>query len=432
MPASVGSALQVKTTSAALGTLLVAIAWALPSVAATVPVPVPVPTPSPESVRYYDSGNILWIVATLWGFLVPAVILFSGFSARLRDWATRIGKYWYFTVVLYFAFFLMTLFVADVALDYYADFVRPHEYGLSCQAFGKWLRDELVNLAIGLAAGALFLWIPYLLLRRATRRWWLYTWLFSIPVLLCVSFVEPIWIEPLFNRFGPMQDPALEARILGLAHRAGIEGADVYEVDKSVDTNELNAYVTGIGGTKRIVLWDTIIHQSPPDELLVVMGHEMGHYVLGHVWKGLIFGSLISLLGLWLVHRCAGWILVRTTARTRVSALGDLASLPLLMLLFEVFIFLLSPLFLAYSRHFEHEADRFGLEITQDNHDCATAFVRFVGHDLAYPSPGPLYVFWRSSHPPLAERIEFCNTYHPWLEGRPGRYAAYFKAPLRP
>lgn len=414
-----------------LAAVLLVIGSALgPVVAASTVVPVPVPTPSPEAIRYYHSGNVLWIVSLLWGFLVPAAIWFSGFSARLRNWAARIGKHWYFTLVLYFVLFWVTLFLASVALDYYADFVRPHAYGLSSQAIGKWLHDEFINVTIGLIAGAAFLWIPYLLLRRATRRWWLYTWMVSIPIFFFVALVEPIWVEPLFNRFGPMQDKTLEAQILDLAHRAGIEGANVYEVNKSVDTNELNAYVTGIGGTKRIVLWDTIIKQSTPGELLGVMGHEMGHYVLGHVWRGLIFGSLVLLVGLWLVHRSAGWLLRRFAGRTGVSELGDIASLPLLMLLFSVFIFLLSPLLLAYSRHQEHEADRFGLEITRDNHDCALAFVTFVEHDLAYPSPGPLYVLWRSSHPTLAERIEFCNDYHPWLEGRAGRYSAYFKMPI--
>jgi Zn-dependent protease with chaperone function len=436
--------MQVKVTGTwmALLTSLIMIGFALPVPAAAtaadtqgspaagssaLQAPVPLPPPSPEAVRLYQSGNVLWVVSTLWGFLVPALIWFSGFSARLRDWATRIGKHWYFVVVLYFAFFTLTLFAANVALDYYSDFVRPHAYGLSSQAFGKWLHDELVNLGIDLGAGALFLWVPYLLLRHATRRWWLYTWLASIPILLCITLVEPIWIEPLFNHFGPMQDKALEARILELAHRAGIEGADVYEVNKSVDTNELNAYVTGIGGTKRIVLWDTIIKQSTADELLLVMGHEMGHYVLGHVWRGLILGISVLFLGLWLVHRCAAWILGRFAVRTGVSQLGDVASLPLLILIFSVFIFVFTPALLAYSRHLEHEADRFGLEITHDNHDCATAFVKFVQHDLAYPTPGPLYVLWRSSHPPLAERIDFCNNYHPWLDGKAERYAAYFK-----
>jgi STE24 endopeptidase len=399
-----------------------------PAVSGATP-PVPIPIPSPEAVRFYRSGNVLWIVSTLWGFLVPALILFTGFSARLRDWAKRIGKHWYFVVVLYFVFFTLTMFLANVPLDYYSDFMRPHDYGLSSQTFGKWLQDEWISVGIGLIAGALFLWVPYLLLQHATKRWWFYTWIASIPVLLCISFVEPIWVEPLFNHFGPMQDKALETRILELAHRARIEGANVYEVNKSVDTNELNAYVTGIGDTKRIVLWDTIIKQSTPNELLVVMGHEMGHYALGHVWRGLMLGSLVLLVGLWLVHRCAGWVLRRYAARTRVTELGDVASLPLLMLIFGLFVFAFKPALLAYSRRQEHEADRFGLEITRDNHDCATAFAKFTQHDLAYPTPGPLYVLWRSSHPPLAERISFCNNYHPWLEGQIGRYSMYFTPP---
>jgi Zn-dependent protease with chaperone function len=388
--------------------------------------PVPIPTASPLSERHYESGNVLWIVSTLWGFVVPAVILFSGLSAFLRDRATRLGKYWYFSLVIYLALLTAIIFAVNLPLDYYAGFVRPHEYGLSSQSAGKWLHDEFVGLGLGLAAGALLLWIPYLLLKHATRRWWLYTWLASIPITLFVALVEPIWIEPLFNRFGPMQDTRLEERILDLAHRAGIDGAHVFEVDKSVDTNELNAYVTGIGSTKRIVLWDTIIKQFTPGELLMVMGHEMGHYVLGHVWHGLLLGSAVLLLGLWLIHRVSAWVLRRFGVKTGVTVLGDFASLPLLMLMFGVYTFLFQPALLAYSRHTEHEADRFGLEITHDNRACGTAYVKFVQHDLAYPNPGPLYQLWRSSHPPLAERIRFCNEYHPWREGKAGRYQEYF------
>jgi STE24 endopeptidase len=399
-----------------------------PADAAALLAPVPVPTPSPQVIRYYRTGNVLWAIATVWGFLVPAVLLFSGFSARLRTLATRLGRYWYFALVIYFALFSLTVAALNLPLDYYAEFVLPHRYGLSSQALGKWLHDVWVNFGIGLIAGALLLWIPYLLFKHASKHWWLYTWIASIPIMLCVALVEPIWIEPLFNHFGPMQDTALEGRILELAHRAGIEGANVYQVDKSVDTNELNAYVTGIGGSKLIVLWDTIIKHFTADELLMVMGHEMGHYVLGHVWRGLIFGSLTLLAGLWLIHLSIGWVLARFGARTGVTQLADIASLPLLMLMFGVFIFAFRPAVLAFSRDMEHEADRFGLEITHDNHACATAFTKFVQHDLAYPTPGLLYKIWRSSHPPLAERIEFCNSYHPWREGVSGRYQRYFSA----
>ena len=389
--------------------------------------PVSVPVPSPESVRHYQTGNILWIVSTLWGFFVPGLILFTGFSAKLRGWAKYRGKYWYPTLVIYFVLFTLVTSVLDLPLEYYATFVRPHDYGLSSQLFGKWLQDELIGLALGLVLGALVLWIPYLLLKKSPRRWWFYTWLASIPVMVFLAFVEPIWVEPLFNHFGPMQDKALETQILDLAHRAGIEGAHVYEVNKSVDTNELNAYATGIGGTKRIVLWDTIIKQFTPDELLMVMGHEMGHYVLDHVWKGLAFFSGLLLLGLWLVHRTAGWVLRHFAEMTGVRELSDVASMPLLILLFGVFAFIFQPFGNAFSRHLEHEADRFGLEITHLNHACGTAFAKFVQHDLSYPTPGPLYVLFRSDHPSAAARIEFCNDYHPWTEGKPGEYEKYFQ-----
>ncbi len=391
------------------------------------PVPVPVPQPSPQAIRRYQSGNLLWVVATLWGFAVPALIFFTGGSARLRDAARRLRPRWYLSLVIYFILFALVLFLADLPLDYYSDFLRPHDYGLSSQTLGKWLKDEFLNLALEIVGGALFLWIPFLLLKRAPRRWWLYSWFAGIPILVFVSFIEPIWVEPLFNHFGPMHDKALESRILKLAGRAGIDGADVFEVDKSVDTNELNAYVTGIGSTKRIVLWDTTIKELTPDEVTLVMGHEMGHYALGHVWKGLIVESLVLLLGLWCVHVTVGWIVRRFGARTKVHEPDDIAALPLYVLIFGAVVFVLMPPLLAISRHFEHEADRFALEMTHQNHTCAMVFVTFIRHDLAYPRPSPLVQFFRASHPSIGDRIDFCNTYHPWLEGRDGRYSGYFK-----
>jgi Zn-dependent protease with chaperone function len=391
-----------------------------------VSVPVPVPVPSPDAVRYYWTGNVLWIVSNAWGLLVPALIFLSGFSARLRDAARRAGRGTVGTLLIYTVLLLSGLFIANFPLDYFEDYVRPHAYGLSDQTPGKWLHDEAVSLLLYIAAGCLLLWVPFLFLKRSPRFWWFHTWLSSIPLMLFLALIQPVWIAPLFNDFSHMKDTALEARILELAHRAGIEGARVYEVNKSVDTHETNAYVTGIGATKRIVLWDTTLKQFTPDEILSVLGHEMGHFVLNHVWKGVISGIAGSLALLWLANRCATWLLRRSTARSGVSQLADLASLPLLIFVLQGLNLGLSPIPLAVSRHMEHEADRFGLEITHDNHDCATTFVRYVRDDLSFPTPGPLYRWWRSSHPPIDERIEFCNTYHPWLEGEPERYREYF------
>ena len=389
--------------------------------------PVPVPEPSPLAMQRYRSGIVLWIADTLWGFVLPGLVLVTGLSARMRNWSTRVGRKWLFIIAIYFVAFSILTFVIDLPRAYYEEFVRDHAYGLSNQTFQKWFSDSLISLVVGIIGGALFLWIPYLLLRKSPRRWWLYTGLAAVPFLLLLIVVKPIWIDPLFNTFGPMKDKALETRILQLADRAGIARSRVYEVDKSTDTNALNAYVTGFGATKRIVLWDTVIKRLDEPQLLFVMGHEMGHYVLGHMWKLVAMFALVILLTLYGIHLSAGAILARYGPRIGVDSLGDIASLPLLLVLFNLGFLIASPFALAYNRHVEHEADRFGLEITRTNYAAATAFVRLQQDNLANPNPAWLIKIFEYSHPTLGERIEFANTYRPWEHGEPLAYESQFK-----
>jgi Zn-dependent protease with chaperone function len=389
--------------------------------------PVPVPEPSEKAVSYYRSGILLWIVNVVWGLLIPALFLFTGFSARIRDWAKRIGRWWFFVIGVYFAIFLIINFVIDLPLSYYQGFVRQHAYGLSNQTFGKWFGDEITGLLIEVVAGFLFLWILYLLLKKSPRRWWLYTGLLAIPFLILSILVTPILIEPLFNKFGPMKNKELEAKILQLAERAGIEGGRVYEVAKSEDTKTLNAYVTGFGATKRIVLWDTTIAKLEENELLFVMGHEMGHYVLGHVWKTILFLSLLIIVTLYAIHRTAGWPINKFHRRFGFTGLSDIASLPLIILLISAYFLIVGPIVLAFSRHNEHEADRFGLEITRNNRAAATAFVKLQQENLGVPRPNVLVKLWQAGHPTLGERIDFANEYRPWERGEPLRYGHLFK-----
>jgi hypothetical protein len=208
---------------------------------------------------------------------------------------------------------------------------------LSNQTFGKWLGDALKNLAVSVVGGLLFLWGPYLLLKKSPRRWWLYTSLLSLPFLIFVTLIAPVWIDPLFNDFGPMQDKAIETKVLALAERAGIEGGRVYQVNKSVDTSAVNAYVTGFSGTKRIVFWDTILSKLNDRELLVVVGHEMGHYVLRHIITGIIVAFLLIFISLYLAYRLSGGMIRRYKDRFGFDRLADIASLPLLLLLVSVF-----------------------------------------------------------------------------------------------
>jgi STE24 endopeptidase len=389
--------------------------------------PVPVPDPSEKALRHARGGDWLWMTEQLWGLLVPAVFLFTGFSSRLRTVARRFGRNWFFTIVVYFALFAVLSFVIDFPLSYFGGFARPHAYGLSNQTINKWLGDELKGLMVGIVMGGLLLWIPYGLVKKSPRRWWLWTSVLAIPIAAFFLLIAPVVIDPLFNTFGPMKDKALERKILDLAGRAGIEGARVFEVDKSTDTNTVNAYVTGFGGSKRIVLWDTTIAKLAPDELLFVMGHEMGHYVLGHVWRSIFFFAGLILVTLYAAYRLQGGLIARFSARFGFTELADIASLPLVMLLVAVLSFVVTPVAAGYSRWQEHEADRFGLEITRNNHAAATAFVKLQQENLSVPRRGLLYKLWRADHPLLGERIDFCNAYRPWESGKAGRYDHLFR-----
>ena len=260
------------------------------------------------------------------------------------------------------------MFLIDLPLSYHQGFVRQHAYGLSNQTLSKWLRDSLIGFVIQAAACVAFLWIPYLLLAKSPRRWWIYTAILMVPFLFLTMFVKPIWIDPLFNKFGPMKNSELEGSILALADRAGIEGSRVFEVDKSVDTKAVNAYVTGFWHTKRIVLWDTLVAELEQPELLFVMGHEMGHYVLGHVVRSILLSSIVTLAGLFLIDRLGRMLVNRYQSRLGFADLADIASVPLMIMLLEFAFLVLSPVGLAYSRHQEHEADRFALELTRTNH----------------------------------------------------------------
>lgn len=403
-----------------------------PAPAAAAPVadqshePVPVPQPDALTVQRYKSGNIIWAVDQLLGLALPLLFLATGWSARMRDKARQWGKWWYFTLAIYFLMLSAAMGALQLPWSFYVEFVREHAYGLSNQTLGKWIQDTVTSGVLGAVVGMLILWIPYLLLKKSPKRWWLYTGLLVLPLLILQVFIAPIWIEPLYNKFGPMKDKALEGKILALASRSGIEGARVFEVAKSEDTKAVNAYVNGFMDTKRIVLWDTAIEKLKEDELLFVMGHEMGHFVMNHVARFIFLGFGVMFISLYVIHRLSGALIRRYGARWGFSELSDIASLPLILLMMQVMSLVVTPALFGITRYHEHEADRFSLELTHLNHAAATGFVTLQQENLAYPNPGWFFTLWRGSHPSIAQRIEFFNTYRPWETGEPLKYGALF------
>ncbi len=388
---------------------------------------VAVPEPSALAVQYHRSGNVLWAAATVLDLLLPAALLFTGLSARVRRSAERLARSRRFaTIALYAVAYVLIQALVFLPLSWYAGYVRQHAYGLSTETAAAWLGDWAKAVAVTVVFSALLLWIPYRLLRISPRRWWLWTGLLTAPLTVLVMIVLPVYIAPLFDEYGRMRDPVLEQRIERLAARAGIPDSRIYEVRKSDETRQVNAYVTGFGGTKRIVLWDTLVDRLHPDEVEFVVGHEIGHFVLRHTLTVIVGATLLVTLSLWIVHRVAGWLITRFERRFGFDRLDDVASLPLLALVGGVVMLAASPAALALSRWQEREADRFGLEITRDNYAAARAFVRLQVDNLAVPRTGLLFRLWRGSHPDLADRIEFANRYSPWLRGQPLRYGDRF------
>lgn len=387
---------------------------------------VTVPEASERAMQFYKSGNVLWIVQVAWSLMIPLLFLVKGFTGRLAHLAHHWGKKWFFIIVVYLILFIVLYQILNLPLAFYGEFIRPHEYGLSSQSMSRWFGNYGKATFVSLVGAIAFIWIFYLLLKKSPKRWWFYSSLAGSAISFFMMFVQPIWVDPLFNKFGPMKDKQLEQQILGLAERAGINQGRVYEVDKSQDTSMLNAYVVGLGRTNRIVLWDTLIQQMTADQILFVMGHEMGHYVLDHIWWNLLYYSLLSFAIFYLTYRSANYLLRRYHHRFGFRELSNIASLPLFLLLITIFSLLTDPLSNYVSRYMEHEADRFGLEITQNNQAAGEAFLALQQKNLANPRPGPIFKFWRSTHPPIGERVDFTNSYCPWSQGQPLKYGNHF------
>jgi STE24 endopeptidase len=389
--------------------------------------PVPVPEPTAKAVQFYRSGIVWWLVGQGWSWLVPTVILFTGFAGWLGRQSKRIGRWEVCATLVFVLLYLLIRYLVSLPLNYFRGFVRLHDYGLSNQTFGRWLDHSFKELLVNVFIFGTTFVVLRQLMRWSPRQWWVYCSLFVGAGLFFMAFAYPIWVDPLFNRFGPMKDKKLEADIVALAERADIDGARIYEVDKSADTKAVNAYVNGLGSTKRIVLWDTIIAKLDRDELRFIMAHEMGHYVLRHVLILCVLSALALAGGLWLVNRIGSRIIARFNRRFGFANLSDLGAIPLLMLFLAVFSFLLAPLSNLVTRHTEHEADRFALEITRGNHAAALAFVKLQEENLSVPRPAFLDMLWRGTHPCLADRIDFANTCHPWTTGEAGKCDLLFR-----
>jgi Zn-dependent protease with chaperone function len=367
----------------------------------------------------------LRLFSFFYGLLILWFILHRKLSAKYRDWAEKFSRKRFFQALLFTPLLVLTIGVLQLPLDVLQEWIEKL-YGISVQTWGSWTGDWAKGQFLTIAIGTLLIWILYAVIHKSARRWWLYFWFVSLPILLLIIFISPYVIEPMFNKFEPLSSkaPQLVPELQRVTRRAGqeIPPERMFWMKASDKTISTNAYVSGFGSSKRIVIWDTSIAQETPDEVVTDFGHEMGHYVLGHIWKGLGFGALFLFVLLYLGYRSIGWLLSRWGAGWGVHGLDDCASLPALLLLITVFAFLANPITNGFSRFQENQADIYSLEVTHriiPDPGQASAHEFQVWGETVFvdPAPNPIDVLLFYDHPTVADRIHLFVTYDPWSKG---------------
>ena len=379
---------------------------------------------TPESRAYSVAHTALEFVAPFYSVLVALILLASGLSAKMRDVAHDVARGRYPRVLVYFALFSAATFVLTLPLAWVGDYALEHRYELSTQSLGGWLGDQVKSLLMQVALFGVVpvLAVAYRRLELSPRRWWLWFSALTLPLLTAGVLITPLVVEPAFNKFTPLRDAHLRDRILALAARADIPARRVDQVDMSRQTSKYGAYVSGFGPSQHVVLWDTTLRGMDESEILYVTGHEIGHYAMHHIWKGIAFDTALGVVLFFLTWLIARPLVRRLGPGWGFDELHDLAAMPLLAAVLGLVFVALSPVLDAYSREVEHEADAYGLEITRDNDAAARAFIKLASQNRADPEPSTFVKCVLFDHPPLVERVRFAASYHPWTEGRPNRF----------
>jgi len=384
-----------------------------------------------EKTKHLEKVSMLFlVVSTIYGLIVLWLFLGWRLGPKYRDWSERASTKFLLQVLIFTPLFVLTTDVLELPLSIFEHW-ESRNYGLSIQKWGSWAWDWSKGELVGIVFTMIAIAILYAVIRRSPRRWWLYFWLVSLPLAVIGAFIEPVVVDPLFHKFVPMQekDPALTAALEQLVRRAGenIPPERIYWMNASEKVNEVNAYVTGMGASKRIVVWDTTIAKMSARQVVAVCGHEMGHYVLNHIYKALAIYAIGSLIAFYLAFRLIGGLLAWRGAAWGIRSVGDFASLPALILLLEIYLIVLAPVFNTISRHFEHQADQYGLEITHgltpDSGQVAAQTFQVLGEvNLEYPDTSRIAIFLTYNHPATRDRIHFALTYDPWASGGHGEF----------
>jgi STE24 endopeptidase len=356
-----------------------------------------------RSDAYFEGGY--WLI--LWDFLSAAFVLWLmlhfRWSSKMRNFAERITRFRPLQTALYWVQFILVLSVLTFPLGIYEGYFREHKYGLLNQSFGEWMRDQLVGLAVSVVLGAILMVPLFGLVRRLGKNWWVWGAVLMIVFLAFVSLIAPVYIAPLFNKYKSLEDVRVKDSILRMARANGIPAKDVYEFDASRQSNRVSANVSGFASTMRISLNDNLLNRCTLPEIETTMGHEMGHYVLNHAYKGLALFGVLIVIAFAFVNWVINFALAQWGTAWDVRDITDLAVLPLATIFFLFYLFITTPISNSITRTMEFEADMYGLNAAQQPDGEANVDMMLGEYRKLDPGPVEEVVFY--DHPSGRTRI---------------------------
>ena len=356
-----------------------------------------------KSNQYFEGGYWLILWGALVAILVDLLILQSRLSARFRDWAERVTVRKWLQPALYALPYVIAGFLFTLPWTIYTDFFREQQYGLMSQGFGGWFGEQMIGLAISLVVFPLLIMAIFAVIRRAPKTWWIWgTGVISIFLFIGL-LLGPVFISPLFNDYSEMAEGPMRDRIVAMAAEYDIPADNIYVFDQSKQHKRISANVSGVGPTIRVSLNDNLLERTDPAEVAAVMGHEMGHYVLGHTWRTVLILALIVAIGLFIVARLAPQLIERHGAKWGIGSITDPAAIPLLSLILTVYFLAATPAINSLIRINESEADRFGLDTAKEPDGFAKVAMRLSEYRKIEPGPVEEMLFF--DHPSGATRV---------------------------
>ena len=355
-----------------------------------------------RSNAYFEGGYWLILWNFLAGLLVGWVLLAGKRTARVRDWAYRVGRKAFVGDAIVGLWWWLASTVLTFPLTAYQFYFREHQYGMATQTFGPWFAEQVISLAVGCVVVVIVTPVVFAGVRRTGKYWWITGAALAFVFQVIALLVAPVWIDPLFNTYKPVQDEAVKQSVLAMAHADGVPADNIYEVDASRQTTRVSANVSGILGTAAVRLNDNLLRTSLP-EIRAVMGHELGHYVMNHIYKDMCEMGLLVLAGFLFAKWAMDALLRRRGAAWGLQGVADVASFPLLLAVFSAWMFVTTPISNSLVRTQEIEADRFGLNLAREPNGFAEAALKLT--EYRKPDPGPIEEFVFFDHPSTRHRI---------------------------